>query len=61
MADPATPASTPRTGVVVPGGASGPGTASARALAGSGRQVALYNRADPSGSTPRRRVTALDH
>ncbi|MFB4303487.1 hypothetical protein [Actinomadura sp. NTSP31] len=63
MAAPATPASTPATGVVATGGASGPGpgAASARALAGSGRRVAAWDRTGPSESAPGRRVTAVDH
>jgi NAD(P)-dependent dehydrogenase (short-subunit alcohol dehydrogenase family) len=38
----------PSTGVIVTGGASGIGAACARALAGAGRPVALWDRADPA-------------
>ncbi|MGK5552126.1 SDR family NAD(P)-dependent oxidoreductase [Actinomadura kijaniata] len=40
----------PPTGVIVTGGASGIGLASARALAEAGRPVALWDLADPSGA-----------
>ncbi|MFD0692054.1 SDR family NAD(P)-dependent oxidoreductase [Actinomadura fibrosa] len=46
----ASPGAPPATGVIVTGGASGIGAASARALAATGRPVALWDRADPAGA-----------